>query len=134
MIRAVLDTNVIVSALIYKVAAFPVVAAWQQRRFHLLVSTRLLEEYIRVFHYPKFRLTQDEIARLIYHELVPFLTPVKVTRVPRVVHADPSDDQVLACAVAGKADLVVSGDHHLLKLGRYRTVPIMTLAAFLSRI
>jgi len=134
VIRAVLDTNVIVSALIYKAVAFPVVVAWQQHRFQLLVSTRLLEEYIRVFHYPKFHLTQREIANLVYQELVPFITPVKVARTPRVIHADPSDNHVLACAVAGKADLIVSGDHHVLRLGTYRTVPIVALSEFLTRL
>ncbi len=134
MIRAVLDTNVVVSALIYKATAFPVATAWKQHRFQLLVSPPLLEEYIRVLHYPKFRLTQREIAHLLYQELVPFLTPVKATPAPRVIHADPSDNHVLACAVAGKAGVIVSGDHHLLKVGRYRRVPIVTLADFLARL
>ena len=134
MIRAVLDTNTIVSALIFKASAFPLVTAWQRQRFQVLVSDALLEEYIRVFHYPKFRLTTSDIEQLIYHELLPFITPVKVVRTPRVIRADPADDHVLACAVAGHADVMVSGDHHLLDLGRYRTIPILSITDFLARV
>lgn len=134
VIRAVLDTNAIVSALIFTASAFPLVTAWQQPRFRLLVSPALLEEYIRVFHYSKFRLAEDDIEQFIYHELVPFITPVKVTRTPRVIRADPADDHVLACAVAGNADVIVSGDHHLLDVGQYRTIPILPIGNFLSRL
>lgn len=133
MIRAVLDTNAVVSALIFKASAFPLVTAWQQRRFRVLVSPALLEECIRVFHYPKFRLSEGEIRRLLYQELVPFITPVKVSRTPRVIPADPSDDHILACAVAGNADVIVSGDRHLLDLGQYRAIPIVPIADFLAR-
>jgi uncharacterized protein len=47
---------------------------------------------------------------------------------------DPDDDAVLACAVAAKADLVVSGDPHLLKLGQYEGVPIVTPALAVERL
>ena len=134
MIRAVLDTNAVVSALIFNASAFPLVTAWQQPRFRLLVSPALLEECIRVFHYPKFRLSEGEIKRLLYQELVPFITPVKVSRTPRVILADPSDDHILACAVAGNADIIVSGDRHLLDLGQYRAIPIVPIADFLARV
>jgi putative PIN family toxin of toxin-antitoxin system len=134
VIRAVLDTNAVVSALIFKASAFPLVTAWQQQRFRLLVSPALLEDCIRVFHYPKFRLSEGEIKRLLYHEMVPFITPVKVSRTPRVILADPSDDHILACAVAGNADIIVSGDRHLLDLGQYRAIPIVPIADFLARV
>lgn len=132
--RVVLDTNVVVSALVFEGPSNRLVAAWQQRRFRLLVSQQLLTEYLRVLHYPKFHLTQDDIRSLVEEELLPFITPVTVSRVPRVVLADPSDDQVLGCAAAGKADVVVTGDRHLLALARYKWVRIVTLADFLRQL
>jgi predicted nucleic acid-binding protein len=54
--------------------------------------------------------------------------------VPRVVIADPDDDHVIACAVAAQADMVVSGDQHLLSLGAYRGIPILGTAQALQRI
>ena len=49
-----------------------------------------------------------------------------------VIAADPSDDMVLACAVAGKADYIVSGDPHLLDLGEYEGIRIVSPAVFVS--
>ena len=134
MIRAVLDTNIVVSALLFEGVASRLVPGWQQGRITLLVSKALLDEYLRVFHYPKFRLTTVEVRHLVYGELLPFVTPVKVARTPRVLRSDPADNHVLACALAGAADLVVTGDHHLLALRRYRTIPIVPLSAFLQQL
>lgn len=55
--------------------------------------------------------------------------------VPRVIESDPDDDHVLACAVAGQADLIVSGDKHLHSLGgQYQGIPIVTPAEAVTRI
>lgn len=134
MIRVVLDTNVVISALVFEGRANAVASAWRRRRINLLVSKALLSEYIRVLHYPKFRLGPDEIRSLLEEELLPFVTAVKVRRTPRVIRADPADNHVLACASAGHADLIVTGDHHLLDLGRHRRIPMFGLSAFLRRL
>lgn len=134
MTRVVLDTNVVISALVFEGPAGGAVRSlWKDRqRLTLLVSKALLAEYIRVLHYPKFGLTPDHIKDLIEEDLLPFIAPVRVTRTPRVIRVDPSDNHVLACAVAGKADAMVSGDHHLLKLSSYQGIPVLTLAQFLK--
>ena len=134
MTRAVLDTNIVISALLFEGVASALVPAWRNHRFAFLVSQALLAEYIRVLHYPKFRLTQEDIRHLLEEDILPFITPVKVIRTPRVVLADPADDHVLACAIAGKADLLVTGDPHLLKLIRHRRVPMVTLSQFLHQL
>lgn len=51
---------------------------------------------------------------------------------PKVVIADPDDDVVVACAVAGDADYIVSGDRHLLKLGEHNDIPILRPTIFLA--
>jgi putative PIN family toxin of toxin-antitoxin system len=134
VIRAVLDTDVVASGLLFQGAASVLPAAWQMRRFAFLVSAALLDEYARVLHYPRFHLTVDRIRYLVEDELLPFITPVKVTRTPRVIRADPLDNHLLACAVAGYADVLVSGDHHLLGLSRYRGILIISLASFVERL
>lgn len=134
MIRAVLDTNVIISALLFGGPTASVLVAWQRKQFILLASQHLVAEIIRVLHYLKFHLSRDDIRYLLEHELLPFITPVTVTRVPRVIRADPSDNHVLACASAGKAGVIVTGDHHLLALRRYRAIPLITPAAFLRQL
>jgi predicted nucleic acid-binding protein len=61
------------------------------------------------------------------HVAVPGLLPAPVS-------IDPDDDAVLACAVAAKADAIVSGDRHLLSLGSYDGIPIMTAADLLAQL
>jgi predicted nucleic acid-binding protein len=66
-----------------------------------------------------------------YAELAISVTP---TATPRIVPADPDDDHVIACAIAAQADLIVSGDRHLLTLGSHGTICILTPREALSAI
>lgn len=125
--RLVLDTNVVVSALLFTGPANKLVDLWQQGNIHPLVSSKIVLEYTRVFAYPKFRLSREEITGLLQEELLPFVTPVSVSHVPAVIKEDPNDDVFLACAVEGKADAVVSGDRHLLRLKSHHGIPVMTV-------
>jgi len=130
----VLDTNVVISALLFRGVAAALVPAWQEQRMRFLVSKPLLEEYSRVLHYPKFRLDEGEIRGLIQEELLPFVTPVTVTKTPRVIKEDPTDDHIIACAVAGRADVIATGDSHLLRLQRYHGIAIVTIPILLHRL
>ena len=130
MLRAVLDTNVIVSALLHRGPTSQLVEAWQRRRFVPLVSRGMVEEYLRVLAYSKFRLTMEEVKMLVEHHVLPYADVVTVRDVPPVVREDPSDDLFLACAVAGRARYLVSGDQHLLALKRFQTVTILPPTVF----
>lgn len=57
---------------------------------------------------------------------------VSPRRVLRVVRADPSDDRILECALEGKANAIVTGDHHLLAPKRFRKIPIITIREFID--
>ena len=98
----------------------------------LLLSREILDEYLRVFSYPKFELTEEEIKELIQEEILPYAEVVKPKRRLRVVQRDPSDDKFIECAVAGKARVIISGDKDLLSLGRYRQIRILSPAKFLA--
>lgn len=110
MIRAVLDTNVVVSALILRGVTAPIADFWQAKAFVPVVSKAIAQEYLKVLAYPKFQLTIEEIRSLVEYGLLRFAEPVEVSRVPQVIAEDPSDDIFLACAWAGKCDYLVSGD------------------------
>ncbi len=133
MIGAVLDTNVVISALIFTGEANALVTAWQQGRFRLLISKTLLDEYIRVLHYPKFHLSEDEIRHLVEEELLPYIKPIKV-RSSRLLNVcrDPNDDMFLSCALAGHASFIVTGDKDLLDLNPFRGLNILTPREFLN--
>lgn len=134
MLRVVLDTNVIVSALLFRGVPSQLVGLWREKRFTPLVSKAMVEEYLRVLAYPRFRLSAEEVKALVECQLLPFAHPVRVRDVPAVIQRDPSDDVFIGCAVAGKAHYVVSGDRHLLDLKKYKAIPIISASEFLSEI
>ena len=133
MLRAVLDTNVIVSALILRGSTTRLADLWQEKKFLPLVSKEILEEYFRVLAYPKFRLLTEEIKELVERQFIAFAEPVEVKEVQKVISEDPSDDIFLACAVSGKAQYLVSGDQHLLTHKSYKGIPIVSVSVFLSK-
>jgi uncharacterized protein len=79
VIRAVLDTNVVISALLFSGPPSQPVSAWQSSRLRPVVSAQILDEYLRVLAYPRFKLTSGEIRGLIEEELIPFIETVKAS-------------------------------------------------------
>jgi len=132
--RVVLDTNTLISALLFSGTASRLVPLWQSGRITVLLSKAILEEYLRVLVYPKFRLTDQEIRGLIEEDLLPFVDTVQVRKSLKVVTRDPEDDKFLECAVAGRAAYLVTGDRDLLELGSHRTIKILTVGEFLNQV
>ena len=133
MIRVVLDTNTVISALLFSGTASRLVSLWQSRRTTVLVSREILKEYLRVLTYPKFQLSDQEIQPLVEEGLLPFVETVRVRRRLTVVRRDPDDDKFLECAVAGHAGYVVTGDRDLRDLDSFRGITILTVGEFLER-
>ena len=130
--RVVLDTNAVVSALLFSGVSSKLVSLWQNGLITPLLSRAILDEYLRVLSYPKFELSEKEIKELIQKEILPYAEVVKPKRRLRVIQRDPSDNKFLECAVAGRAGVIISGDKDLLSLGRYRRVRIQSPARFLA--
>lgn len=134
--RVVVDTNLVVSrTLVARGIPAQILAAWRAERFELLVSEPILEEYRRVLGYPRLRARHrrsDAQIEEIIEEFREFAVLVEPTRAIAAIADDPDDDKFLECAVAGGADVIVSGDPHLLALGEYEGVPILRPAAFLA--
>ena len=134
MIRAVLDTNVVVSALLFSGPPSRLISAWQSGRLRLVVSAPILDEYIRVLAYPKFKLTNTEIRWLLEEELIPFIETVTAvpTNIPDL--RDPDDAKFITCAVAAGVRWLVSGDDDLLSLHHVESVDILSVTAFLQQL
>jgi putative PIN family toxin of toxin-antitoxin system len=131
--RVVLDTNTLVSALLFSGTASRLVPLWQSRRITVLVSKTILQEYLRVLAYPKFRLSDQEVKALIEEEVLPFVETVRVRRRLTVVRRDPEDNKFLECAVAGRATYLVSGDQDLREPGSYGAITILSVGELLQR-
>lgn len=130
--RVVLDTNVFISALLFRGPVAAVHAAWTAGRFAPLISRSVLDEYTRVLACPKFSLTEEEVGWLIRNELLRWAEPVTVTSRVAAVRNDPADNRFLELAIDGRADLVASGDAHLLGLQSWKGVPIVTVRRLLE--
>ena len=100
--------------------------------FTLLTAPLLLEELARVLEYPRLHRYYDAGTRARFVALVAALCEIVELpeEVPRICR-DPDDDWVIACAVAGEADVIVSGDCDLLDLGQVGDIPILSAREFL---
>jgi uncharacterized protein len=132
-VRVVLDTNTIVSALLSPHGPpRRLLDAARAQAFELCSSPVLIAELLDVVSREKFarRFAQTSLTPLgIIGEIRRLATMAAPASVPRVVADDADDDHVLACALAANAELIVSGDKHLLGLGgQHQGVPIVTPA------
>lgn len=133
-ISAVLDTNVLVSGLGWpKSVPGRIVEHALGLRFALVTSRALLDELARVLKYRKLAKVfpnSDQLVRLVEQ----LALVVEKTAALNVVTEDEADNRVLEAAQASKADFVVTGDAHLLKLRAFEGTRIVTPAEFVALI
>jgi len=135
-VRILLDTNVLISALLSGVGPpGQVLSAIRQGRHVLISSDYLAQELRSVTNRPhlRSRIAPEEVEALIYNlEAVGFL----VSDLPEVdLSPDPKDNPILATAIAGRADFIVSGDKsHMQSLGQVNGIPILTPRNALERL
>ena len=133
--RIVLDTNVLLSALLFQAGSLAWLRhAWQSDAIRPLASRETTEELIRVLAYPSFELTDEDRENLL-GDYLPWCETAVVpgsTEVPDC--RDPSDRPFLALALVARADALITGDKDLLVLADTSSVPILTPAALRERI
>ena len=134
-VRIVLDTNTVISALLWHGTPHNLVAAFRTRPIVVFTSPILLAELADIFTREKLAsavkasgLSPDQLMQR-YRRLAMVVHP---ERIPPTVLRDPDDDHVLACAITAKADLIVSGDSDLLDLKEYQGIRIVTPAQALQ--
>ena len=137
MFRAVLDANVIISALIQpKGPSGRILTSLLQRNsFELVVSPTILAEVRRSFSYPKVRKyikISDEDIDLWVASIELIAQPVQGKLRIHAVAADPDDNKYIEAAVEGLAQFVVTGDKHLLSLKSYENIRIVTPRVFVD--
>lgn len=132
--RVVLDTNLVLSALVFSQGRLAVLRhAWQDGRLVPLVSKATTAELIRVLAYPKFKL-EAEARQELLADYLPWCATVRIPNPPPATPAcrDVYDQTFLQLAVAGQADYLVSGDLDLLSLAGQIPCPIVTADTFLK--
>lgn len=134
MIRAVIDANVLVPGLIgSKTDPGRIVDAWNVGRFEVIASDHLIGEVARTLEKAYFR---DRYPLFLRQRTVSILRRqavlVQITVQVHGIAAHEEDDLVLTTAVSGRANVLVTGDRQLLKLGTYEGVEILNPRAFLG--
>lgn len=137
--RVVLDANIYISALISSQGhPAAIITRWlvgEGGDFEVLLSQPIVDEILRVTGYERLQSKYQKIReyRLEFVELISeqgiWVEPAETLA---VVTADESDNRYLECAVAGGARYVVTGDEHLLTIGEYQGITILSPAAFVT--
>jgi putative PIN family toxin of toxin-antitoxin system len=130
--RIVLDTNVLISAIVFGGRPREVLDKLISGTFAMAISAEMLAEFQGVLEGKKFRYP-SAIVRTIVNELLAVSELVRPTMKVEQIKADPADNRILECALESSAACIVTGDRHLLELGQFEGIPILDVAAFLAR-
>lgn len=136
MLKVVVDTNVLVSGTILSRGnPYEILEAWRRSEFILVLSLDIISEAVAVLRRPKifkkYGLTEVLIARLIdAFKREAFVVSPKP--IDAILNIESADLKLLACADAGAADYLVTGDRALLNLSSYKATRILRPRAFLS--
>lgn len=125
------DTNVIVSALLWKGKPLEVLKLAIEKEFEVFTSPEILREVGKVLTYPHLPFLSEE-AKEIFSILLKSFTIVHPKKRLNVVKEDPNDNMFLECAVEVKADYLITGDKHLLKLKKFKDTKILNSKEFLK--
>ena len=135
--RLILDTNTAVSGLLWQGTPGQLIDAAHSGQIEIFSSTPLLAELQGVLSRAKFAAQLAKRGLNVgdvfdgYAALVMIVIP---SATERIIVRDPADDRVLAAALAARADLIVSGDAHLLDLKNFRGIEIVTAAVAVARV
>ncbi len=133
VIKAVVDTNVVISGLLFSGLPGRVISLWKNRTLLPFASKDIIREYLRVLAYPKFSLSRQEIDYLFYQEILPFFEEVVPAVTYAVIEEDPSDDKFIHCAISASVPIIISGDPDILRLDTFKSLSILSPHDFLSK-
>jgi putative PIN family toxin of toxin-antitoxin system len=129
--RIVLDTNVLISGIYFGGLPSGILQAWYSQKFQLCVSLEILEEYLNVAKRLAIRYPGVEFESIL-DLIVENAQLYQAADLPEPVCEDPDDDKFLACAIASKAKIIVSGDSDLLNISGYSDIQVVTPKTFVS--
>ena len=133
--KLVLDVNVWVSALLWGGKPAQVVELAQEGQLDIFVSESIIAELSQVLLYPKIvKVYKDDglLARDLIEAVLKVVKFAEVKQTVKVVLEHPADDKFIDCALAAGAAYVISGDKHLLKLGSYKKIRVLSVNDFLE--
>lgn len=139
VLKVVLDTNIFVSGLLSRTGTpAKMLDAWRAGEYLLVTSPSIVAEVKAVLLsrriLEKYGIRPQDIEALVTLLEKDGLTVLCETEVSGIIPEDPKDEMFLACALEAGADMIVSGDHHLLNIGVYKGIPVLTVNQFADRL
>jgi putative PIN family toxin of toxin-antitoxin system len=132
MLKVVLDKNILISAIFFGGKPRKILEKAIRGEIRLCISELILEELSGVLRRSKFD-TSPERVQFILTELTGISDFVNPSETISLVLEDPDDNRILECAAEAKANYIITGDFHLLKLSRYRDIEIVNAFTFLEK-
>jgi len=131
--KIVCDTNVLVSGILFGGHARQIILLVSRGKLTNFISDDILHEAKDVLSRPKFKLSPQQLIAIIalFRDTFELVSPVQQHK---EVQSDPDDDRILDAAVEAQAEIIVSGDKHLLSLGLWRGIRILSPAEFIKEI
>ena len=130
--KIVLDTNVFISGIFFSGPPHRILKAWRDGLFQIVLTRKILDEYERVGSVLEQQFSSIDLTPIL--DLVTInadLVPDKTLPIP--VCSDRDDDKFIACALASKSKLIVSGDKHLLSVSGFQGIEIITPRSFVEK-
>ena len=130
--RVVVDTNVLVSGIFFTGPPYSILNALRQGKIELVLSDEIFSEYHRVAENLAKQFSEIELAPLL-KLILTNSTVVESAHLENPVCEDADDDKFIACAIASNAQLIISGDKHLLNVSGYRDITVMKPRDFVDK-
>ncbi|MCD6335134.1 MAG: putative toxin-antitoxin system toxin component, PIN family [Candidatus Latescibacteria bacterium] len=120
-----------VSGVFFTGPPYQILKAWRAHQFRIVISPEIFEEYRRIGE-----ALADQFPEVDPHPILDFFAGkaawISDQMLPEPVCDDPDDDKFLACAIAGKCNVIVSGDKHVLKVSGYRGIEVVRPRKFVD--
>jgi len=128
----VFDTNVLISAILWRGDPYRAVLLAKAKVVQAVYCAPMLAELADKLR-QKFDFDENHIEAVVY-QIRQYATKIEIPGTLQVVAQDPDDDKFIECAIVASAHWIVSGDHHLLDLGEYQGIRILTAQSFIAEI
>lgn len=133
MLKAVADTNILVSATIAKGNQYQLLKRAKLGRFQLVLSPQIIAELKGVISRVKFGFSNEQVEAVV-KQIISISEIVITKTMVNAIKNDPPDNRIIEAAVDGKTDYIVSGDKDLLRLKKFKGIKIVTTRKFLEKL
>ena len=131
MLKVVVDTNILISATIIQGKQFEILKLAKLGKINLITSPNILKEFEEVISREKFGFSKEQVS-LAIKQILEIAEIIISQHKIDFIKSDPDDNIVLECALESNADIIISGDAHLLDLKKYKNIQIVNTTEFFN--